>query len=87
MTNRDSYVIKFPLLLTEKHFAAGMLYIAKRLPGFSGTGSHLWTRDKAGFEIKEIHRSYPHEAGRWLLANILYGRKIGKAIVFTNGAF
>jgi hypothetical protein len=74
-------------LTCEKSFAATMLYTTKRLPGFAGTGSHLWTRDRDGFEIKEIHRSYPHEAGRFFLANILYGRKIGKNIVFTNGAF
>jgi len=83
--NRDSYVIQFPSL--QKRFAATMLSTAKSLPGFNGTGSHLWTRDRDGFEIKEIHRSYPHETGRFLLANILHGKKVGKKIVFTNGAF
>ena len=73
--------------MSEKTFAATMLGTAKKVQRFSGTGSNLWTRDRDGFEQKEVHRSYPYDGGRFFLANLLCGRKIGKKIVFTNGAF
>jgi len=71
----------------NKLFAATMLYTAKRLPGCSGNGTNLWTRDEFGMEVKEIHRSYPYDSGRFFLATTLYGRKRGNKVIFTNGAF